>query len=59
MKINFDFKTNFELDVEVSVEGFTPSREAPACSDHDSLRYSDCGDDAEFDWFDCHFILFL
>lgn len=52
--INFEFTmqeafTNSDLEIFIQVKGFTPSREAPPCSNHDSPAYSDCGDDAEFD----------
>ena len=47
---NFDFE--FELkgvEVEVKVEGFKPPRPAPHCLNPDDPRYSDPGDDAEWD----------
>jgi len=56
MKFNFNFKTNFEFDVEVNVRGFTPGKEAPFCQDHDSPRFSDSGYDADFDRYDCNFV---
>jgi hypothetical protein len=37
------------MDLKVEIMNFHPSRPAPACSDHDSPRFSDCGDDMEFD----------
>jgi len=56
MKLNFDFETKMEFDVCVEVEGFTPSRPAPSCSNHDSPVYSDSGDDPDFDMYTCFFI---
>ena len=44
---------NFDIDVEltVKVESYRPARPAPACSNPSDPRYSDPGDDAEFEDF--------
>lgn len=51
--LDFSFTTKFEIDeleynLKIDVEDFRPSRPAPPCSNPDSPRYSDCGDDAEW-----------
>lgn len=56
MKLNFDFDTKLEFDIHVDVEGYTPERQTPACSDPDSTAYSDSGDPADFDMFTCFFV---
>ena len=35
---------HFTADIE-----YTPARPAPACSNHDSPNFSDCGDDEEIE----------
>ena len=42
--------TEGELDIELEVEGYRMGRDAPVCSNPDSPRYSDCGDDADWDY---------
>jgi len=56
MKLNFDFDTKIDFDVHVDVEGFTPERHSPTCSDPDNPAYSDSGDPADFDMFTCFFV---
>ena len=45
---DFDFIDYHEFEIEVKVTGFTPERPAPACSNHDSPAFSDCGCPAEW-----------
>jgi hypothetical protein len=47
--IDFTFDVEKEITFRLKVKGFTPSRPAPACSNHDSPAFSDCGDDADFE----------
>lgn len=37
------------IDGRIEVMNFKPERQAPACSDHDSPRFSDDGDPVEYD----------
>ncbi len=47
---NFNFHVDEGcLELNIQVEGFTPSRPAPDCSIPDDPQYSDGGDDAEWD----------
>jgi len=49
-KYNFNFHvTEGCLELNIQVEGFTPSRPAPPCSNPDDPRYSDDGDNAEWE----------
>ena len=45
MKFNFNVDA-LELEIEAD---YTPERPAPPCRDHDSPRFSDSGDDEEFE----------
>jgi hypothetical protein len=45
---DFEFTDYHEFEIEIKVTGFTPERPAPACSNHDSPAFSDCGDSAEW-----------
>jgi len=49
----FSFNTEIDLtevEVEVKVSSYTPYRPAPDCSNPDSPKFSDPGDDEDFDW---------
>jgi len=49
----FSFNTEIdltEIEVEVKVTHFIPYRPAPACSNPDSPKFSDSGDDEEMEY---------
>ena len=41
--------TYFDIPLEVKVTGYKPSRPAPACSNPSSPKFSDSGDDCEYE----------
>lgn len=40
----------YEMELEAEVSSYYPARPAPVCSNHDSQKYSDPGDDAEIEY---------
>lgn len=56
-KHNFEFMSNREFNIKIKVTGYTPPRPAPSCSNPNSLRFSDCGDNSEWDDIDVFFVI--
>jgi hypothetical protein len=57
LSMNFEFKTDVNVDIKVCVNGFTAGRPAPICSNPSNYQYSDPGDPAEFDNVELFFIV--
>jgi len=51
MKLKFNLEIDLpEIEVEVDVTHYTPYRPAPYCSNPDSPKFSDSGDDEELEY---------